>query len=71
MRRRAEKKKKKSKAKKAPITSAAAAALQSEPPRIPVSTFFKNNVYPIGEIQEYIGECVDPLDEVWEDWDAK
>lgn len=30
--------------------------LQSEPPTIPVSTFFKNSVYPVGEIQEYIGE---------------
>ncbi|KAI5481587.1 methionyl aminopeptidase [Pseudohyphozyma bogoriensis] len=63
----AEKKKKKKKPKKkkkagtgsgpAPsMTSAEAIAKQSEPPRTPVSTFFKNSVYPVGEIQEYVGD---------------
>lgn len=54
----AEKKKPKKKKKAATtgMTSAQAAELQSEPPRIPVSTFFKNSVYPIGEIQEYKDE---------------
>lgn len=38
------------------MTSAAAIALQSEPPRTPISTFFKSNIYPVGEIQEYLNE---------------
>lgn len=51
-----EKKKKKNKSKK--WTSATALAAQSEPPRTPVSQFFRNGTYPIGEIQEYEGEWV-------------
>ncbi|KAK4699945.1 methionyl aminopeptidase, partial [Phenoliferia sp. Uapishka_3] len=56
-----EKKKKPKSKKKAPgaapsMTSAQACALQSEPPRKPVSTFFKNNIYPVGEIQEYVND---------------
>ncbi|KAL8279136.1 hypothetical protein RQP46_008392 [Phenoliferia psychrophenolica] len=55
------KKKKPKKKKKAPgsapsMTSAQATALQSEPPRKPVSTFFKSNIYPVGEIQEYLND---------------
>lgn len=34
-------------------TSAQAQATQSEPPRVPVSTFFSNSLYPVGEIQKY------------------
>ncbi|KAM0752964.1 peptidase M24A, methionine aminopeptidase [Meredithblackwellia eburnea MCA 4105] len=61
----AEKKKKKKKPKKKKkaganaqpsMTSAQAIAQQSEPPRKPVSTFFKNNIYPVGEIQEYLND---------------
>lgn len=54
----AEKKKPKKKKKAGPMTSARALAQQTSPPRTPVSTFFKDGVYPEGEIQEYTNEFV-------------
>jgi methionyl aminopeptidase len=30
--------------------------VQSEPPTIPVSQFYKDGNYPVGEIQEYLNE---------------
>jgi hypothetical protein len=53
-----EKKKPKKKKKAAPMTSQQAMELQSEPPRVGLSTIFKNRVYPVGEIQEYANEYV-------------
>ncbi|KAK4051834.1 Methionine aminopeptidase 2 [Microbotryomycetes sp. JL201] len=50
----ADKKKKKKKPKKK--KKAAAAVVQTEPPTVPVSSFFKNGVYPIGECHDYIGD---------------
>lgn len=38
------------------MTSAQAMAQQSEPPRKPVSSFFKNGQYPLGETQDYKDE---------------
>jgi methionyl aminopeptidase len=46
----AEKKKPKKKKK------AAGAVVQSDPPRVPLSSFFKPDAYPSGEICDYIGE---------------
>lgn len=31
--------------------------VQTEPPSIPIARFFPDNVYPVGEVQEYKDEC--------------
>lgn len=51
----AAKKKKKKKPKKKK-TGAGGAKVQSDPPRVPVSQLFANNVYPVGEEVEYAGD---------------
>ncbi|KAM0788400.1 hypothetical protein ACM66B_001538 [Microbotryomycetes sp. NB124-2] len=48
-----DKKKKKKKPKK---KKKAVVAVQTEPPTVPVSAFFKNGVYPVGECHDYIGD---------------
>lgn len=50
------KKKKKSKKKKSPGVQLAPGVKQSDPPRVPVSKFYPNGVYPEGEIHEYKNE---------------
>lgn len=51
LRRPAEKKKPKKKSKKAAVK-------QTEPPTVPVSRFFKDGTYPVGELHDYVGKCV-------------
>ena len=42
----------------APPRPAGGAAVQTEPPSVPIATFFPAGRYPEGEIQEYRDECV-------------
>jgi methionyl aminopeptidase len=50
------KKKKNKKKKKVSNGPVKMQGIQSEPPTVPVSKLFPNNIYPVGEIQEYKDE---------------